>query len=69
MIELKKLLANNVEVDEPYIEIFLVFQFSALFIDLPLFASGQYYYRFFEIDNSEDYSGFFLDLLIFSSSK
>ena len=44
MIEIKNLLAKNVDFDELYSEVFLIFQFDILFINLSLFAFGQYLY-------------------------
>ena len=46
MIELKKLLAKHVDLDKLYSEIFLIFRFDTLLIDISLFALGQYFYRF-----------------------
>ena len=39
----KKSLSKNVDLDELYTEIFPIFQFDTLFIDLSLFAFGQYF--------------------------
>ena len=36
IIELKKLLAKNVDLDELYSEIFLIFRFNTLLIDISL---------------------------------
>ena len=49
MIELKEIISNNVDLDQLYTEIFSVFLFDILFIDLPLFVFGQYFYRFSRI--------------------
>ena len=49
MIEIKNLLAKNVDFDELYSEVFLIFQFDILFINLSLFAFGQYLYWFSRI--------------------
>ena len=50
MIELKKkLLAKSVDLGELYTKILLIFQFDTLFIELLLFAFGQYFYRFSRI--------------------
>ena len=46
MIELTKYIRKNVDLDELCTEIFLIFQFDTLFIDLSVFAFGQYFYRF-----------------------
>ena len=43
---LKNSLAKDVDLDELYTEIFFIFQFYTLFIDLPLFAFGQCFYSF-----------------------
>ena len=42
MIELKKFISKK-------LSIFLIFQFGTLFIDLPLFAFGKYFYRLLRV--------------------
>ena len=49
MIEEKNVLAKNVDFNEVCSEIFLIFQFYKLFINLSLFAFGLFFYRFSRI--------------------
>ena len=46
MIELKKIIGKHVTLDELYSEIFLIFRFVTLVIDISFFAFGQCFYRF-----------------------